>query len=205
MLRATQLSGFGVVASGRPSYEYQNTYTATTGTSYTSVSFGAASRDRIIVVYLVAWMSSGSITGVTIGGVSATTVVSGGDSTFPTYIFSASVPTGTSGTVSFTGSVVETGISVWSVMGCSATAKSSGGKNTSTTYSVTSPANGIVLLGDYPGASGATWTNVTQSRTVSTQNYTITSADYKSTAAETRTVTNTYNNAGYGLYVVYGA
>lgn len=87
------------------SYSYINRYADSLASSPVdfSVSFGDADAARsIIVVIQTIDGSPFEITGVTIGGVSATIVATSGSSQSPACIAIAAVPTGTSGTVSVT-------------------------------------------------------------------------------------------------------
>ena len=96
----------------------------TDGTSFTfsSVPFGAAYSGRLVVVAIGAraLLTSGRITGVTIGGVSATQLVSysgaGVDGQYPFDIWAATVPSGATGTVAVTynQTMREAWIAVWS-------------------------------------------------------------------------------------------
>ncbi|MEY9717850.1 hypothetical protein ABIA22_000340 [Sinorhizobium fredii] len=77
--------------------------TFASGSLTKSVDFGVADSSRGIAV-AVGIENSGTITGVTIGGVTATKVVAGGVSSEQFAIYIAAVPSGTSGNVVVTGS-----------------------------------------------------------------------------------------------------
>lgn len=89
-------------------YSYTTTRTwSTTETTHdeTSISFGAADSNRRIVIAIGGYFGSGTVSSVTIGGVSASSMSTeaNADGANEFYsIWGASVPTGTSGTISVT-------------------------------------------------------------------------------------------------------
>jgi len=171
------------------------------------VSFGTASSTRVVAVYIAGIFSTGSISisSCTIGGVSATLAVSAGDTSYPTAIYYASVPSGTTGdvVVTFNTTVSDCAIGVWSLYDVNATPKSSGGKNTSTAFpSISFAANDIGIFGDFPGGAGTTWTNATEDFDVASWH---TGASYQAVSAGSRTVSNSFSDATYGAYAVWGS
>ncbi|NEI52726.1 hypothetical protein GR217_34470 [Rhizobium leguminosarum] len=144
--------------------------TLTSGTSFTksAVDFGPADSSRIIAVAL-AVESDGSktITGVTIGGVTATKAVSGGatDNTFA--IWFAAVPTGTSGDVVVTTSSGSSYLYLFayalyglaSVADTDKQTRVSGGLTYGVTIDVPDDSIGLALW-FAPNATGATWANI---------------------------------------------
>lgn len=113
-----------VILGGKPTVSFLEARTATTSTpSFTGVSFGAAHSQREIfaVFYCQGTGANRTLDAMTIGGVSAVEHhQSGGFLEFVSQagVFSAQVPTGTSGTVSITmsGSVTATNVAFYRVV-----------------------------------------------------------------------------------------
>lgn len=159
--------GARIIGGALPSVTYHSNsvINATSNTfTFASQSIGTEGSRRYVVV---AVMNIGStVTGVTIGGITATNVT--GSAFDPTF-YMALVPTGTTATVVVTqsASVASTvSITVWSVRNIrSATA-------VATSTSTASPANldlnassnGVVIALAYSGSNGATysWTGLTE-------------------------------------------
>jgi len=208
-----------LAASGaKTSYAFQTSTVDNTAQStytFSSVSFGSAETGRLVVVQVTT--TSGYVTGMTIGGVTATQVYyiggpggsAGSGSTNALYC--ATVSSGTSGNV-----VVSTangpnglGIIVWSLYGVNATAKSSGTKSSSTSFPALTLAKGdIVICGDWDGVSGGTiYTNATRDASyviASVSGYDVSGASYRAQSAETRTISNNAIDTFYSLYAVWG-
>ena len=138
----------------------------------TSVDFGAADANRLIVVAGSSYRGSNnswSISAATIGGVSATInwsrSINGSSSNQLNYIVSAIVPTGTSGTVSVTHSTQgsEADFSIYRLIGYSATHFSTQ-QGTTATGSITTTSNGILVgVGSSSLETTAfTWTGLTE-------------------------------------------
>jgi hypothetical protein len=141
---------------------------ATTWT-FTSQAFGDAADDRIMVLALDGGASKRTVNSVTIGGVSAAQQVSkqGGGAELFVEIWSAAVPSGTTGTVVITlaGSTQNMGIGLYRLTGMSATktdsavdgAISSGNIELTTTI----PANGCgIAVFKNDNNQTSSWTNL---------------------------------------------
>lgn len=144
---------------------------ATTSTTHThsGLSFGAVGADRVLVA-CIAYNAAAAISSVTIGGVSATRVgPSGAASGWPTEMWRATVPTGTSGSVVLNISSAADNSAVALVRMeylNSATPNATDSDNASpVATSVTANAGGFVLAAAAYGKTGSTtgpaWSNVT--------------------------------------------
>ena len=182
MLRVNNLVGFGLGGTVVPAtISYQTSKVSgstTTSYSFASTAFGAAQADRLIVVTvsgLIAPSSgTGHITGVTVGGITATEVIQdvtfGGGNSVHCGIYVASVPTGTTGTVVVTtkasGSISRAGIGVFAVYGANATATDSDSDTGTSTKTcvVNVPAGGVVIgvTCNYTSSRTTTWGNLTE-------------------------------------------
>lgn len=116
----TRLSGFTM---NRKPFQFSVTGTATSGSPSTSASFASQAfgavpsfrETRYIAVAIAGAVdSSQSITGVTIGGITATNIVQRTATHIPCGVWVAEVPTGTTGTVAmtFSGDMATVGIAV---------------------------------------------------------------------------------------------
>jgi hypothetical protein len=95
------IAGVGGRKVAAVTYQTQ-TFTQSVGTQFTfsSQAFGTASSDRVVIVsVVVADGTAGTVSAVTIGGVSATIIRQASDSTLTGAIVAAAVPTGTTGSV----------------------------------------------------------------------------------------------------------
>lgn len=127
----------------------------TNGASYTvsGASLGAAASDRYIVIIVSSVSTSGvnSVSSATIGGVSATEVISQSSNPIALAMFIANVPTGTTGDIvaNFGATSDYHSIAVWSVSGLdSTTAVDSDGNTTASTgVTMTSLDGGVVIGG----------------------------------------------------------
>lgn len=211
MLMVNNLVGFGAggaTPSAVVAASQTDTGAASSGGtdtfSFTSKSFGAASSDRQIVVFIAgSGITSGrTISSVTIGGVSATQIVAATNNQHAG-IWSASVPTGTTGTVTVVWSGADMticGCVIYAMTGASTTAHDTGsditpsGSDMSDTINVA--ANGAVIAGVHMNQSPtltASWTGVTEDvdQAVSGNN-TISAAHDEFASTETgRTITAT--------------
>lgn len=148
--------GTGVIGGKLPSVVYTNSYAynsniATTH-NYTSVPFSAAASSRLLVARFYVLVSSGNAPNAcTMGGVTATLVrqSSATGSAF-SQLWSAPVPTGTSGTISLTrnANMLNSAVTLWAVydlksMTAHDTAYGSFGHPI--TASVNVPSNGVVI------------------------------------------------------------
>lgn len=199
-----------LASSPRPTYAYlaESLSTANNTTyNFTSFNFGTVKSSRIICVYVAGskLTVNPAISSVTIGGVTASLAVAAGDTDFPTAIYYAAVPTGTSGTISVVwNQTVDTcGIGAYALYDVGSAPKASGGKSTSTAFpSISFLPNDIGLFFDWPGVA-ATWTNATENYDAPPNN--TTGASYQAASALSRTVSNNYSGATYGAYAVWGA
>lgn len=110
MLHLTSLIGFG--AGGKPPITggFVSAANGQNVSSFAGMSFGTAQLDRYIVAVMAGSFAAGNtITGCTIGGVTATQAASaanssgGGGSSIENRIFIAAMPSGASGTVAVSG------------------------------------------------------------------------------------------------------
>lgn len=140
--------------------------------NYTSLSFGPAASDRVMVAFeAYTDTSSGSsdFTGTTIGGVSATEVTEAtGSGSVNAGMHVAAVPSGTTGNIdigiSNAGALTDSALSLLRMKGFSATPYAvnqglTGG--TSISRTIDCPAGGVIVAGCYnDGGAPMTWTNV---------------------------------------------
>lgn len=157
---------------------YQSAATSETDASsysFTSQAIGTASADRVVVV-AVFFNSGSSITcsAVTVGGNSATSIVSAVNAPAAStgaHLWAVNVTSGTTATidVTLTGTSVRASIIVWTITGTGGsttahnTATSTSGDPTSTT--VNTLAGGCIIAAAYTANSGtnsATWSGVTE-------------------------------------------
>jgi hypothetical protein len=223
-LAVNHLVGFGarrITSLSNPSMTYV-TATSNTGTSLSTVTFagvslGAAASNRKIVV---AWGGGGNYTlsSATIGGVSASAIVSDAQSTnLRVGIIIADVPTGTTGDVvlNFSSAAVSRPtIAVYRVVDlASSTAHATASDTTassgvvSTTINV--PANGFVIASSYDldGAS-ATWgAGMTEDsdQFVGSQSVHSAASDTVTTAESGKTVSCTSSNGSATRIAVVAA
>lgn len=143
--------------------------------TFTAAAIGSAAADRCVVVGVGGVNgSSRTISSVTIGGVSATSIAfvegSGGGAFVPSGLFAAVVPTGTTGdvVVTYSGAASRASIGVWAaynVVACTTP--------TDTVTSVANPQTGLIDISaggiaiGYSHVFGAgsptfTWTNLTE-------------------------------------------
>jgi len=149
-----------------------NAVSGNTSYTFTSQDFGtaAANRKMIVAVNLATNTgASGAITGMTIGGVTASLIkfqantVQGG---YSSEMWQADVPTGTSGTVAFTlgAAGYRLGIGIYACYGAADDADDTSGDGTNDpmTTTIDCPANGFVIAAaQFNTASGVTaWTGV---------------------------------------------
>jgi len=144
----------------------------TNASSYTfsGRSFGTASADRKIIVGAVVRNGSPTFSSVTIGGVTATSVIQAvGGTNHRVGLFIADVPTGATGDVVVVpgAAVVRCGIGIWAMTGAASSTASDTDSSTADPISVTLtiPANGAAI--GYcaylqPGGSFG-WTNLIES------------------------------------------
>jgi hypothetical protein len=171
-------------------------------TTYTfaSQNFGTASADRTIVA-VVSGRQSGvrTVASVTIGGVTATEIATRGSSQNPLGIWSAAVPSGTSGdvVVTFSSGVLRARVVLWSVKGGAASVSDT--QSGTDTINITGATGGVIIAGACNTGSGAfTWTNATERYDAAAEPFTVSGADATTVGAVTITATpsNTASNNG---------
>jgi len=182
MLQVNQLIGFGA-GTDFPVVELLRSTTASSSTSalttysFTSVSIGAASATRrvIVLVHGRSGTNLRTISSATIGGVAATIdaqITSSSGGTSLAGIISATVPTGTTATVAitFSGSMfdsliyplaLDNLISVTPVDTATASATSGASLTTGATVNV-EDGGYVVAIADRAGNSTATWVGLTE-------------------------------------------
>lgn len=165
MVDAAILFGMFKVGAKPPAAFTYSVYNAS-GTSFAGVNFGTAHSKRLIVV-VMGTLNTNDATACTIGGISATNVVTLDDNPMVCQIFSAAVPTGTSGTITFTKGSDDTYISVYSIYPDSATAtatNSSATASTPVTMTLAVTSGGVSIFGIQDRGSNAftgTWSGAT--------------------------------------------
>ena len=189
MFAVNHLNGFNAGSTGGGPIVITNTANAVSGTDGTSItfsaqSFGTAADDRHMIVCYAGTQTTGdgsTITSMTIGGVSATSVVTidsltgGGGAHVMTAIWIAAVPTGTTGDVviNFSTTFLNHGISIFSMTGAASSTASStnsarddGADADAITLSVTIPSGGggVGCYGQVNtgAAASCTWTGLTE-------------------------------------------
>jgi hypothetical protein len=151
------------------SAEFLTASTAGAATTYTltSIPFGTATSDRLIVVMVNGHRAATrTVTSATIGGVTATIHMNHGTSVTQLAIFSAVVPTGTSGTVviAWSGDQADIRYAVYSIKGYVSTTPSLTDQIINTSVAPTStisPAANTAVLAhaiSFTGAGAATTT-----------------------------------------------
>lgn len=140
-----------------------------TSATYTAHAIGTASADRLVIVAATGNMTSGEISGVTCGGIAMTEVVKANGSGRATGIYSLVVASGTTATivVSYTGTSVQSSISVYTLTSLSSTTATHTASNTgvdsvataSINYSAYGAVIGVCIIDDTPDV---TWTNLTE-------------------------------------------
>lgn len=147
---------------------------ATDATSYnfSGLSLGAAAANRYIVVGVAARAASTpTITGVTVAGVSATSLYQFKSSNSMSGFFIVPLPTGTSGdiTVNFDVTIVRMGISVWAVTNILSTTPTAtySMPNGTATASINTGTGSVALAMMYNhGSTPGTWSGLTQNASV---------------------------------------
>jgi hypothetical protein len=171
MLQVNNLIGFGAGGAAGPLVlTYLDYSEKTSGTSHTGMSFGAASAGRYLVAVGHVRQSSGSDqSSVTIGGVSATIVIQSGGSINRSFIAIALVPTGTSGTVAWSGSAQASAVNLYSLTGLQSTTPHDTATDNSTsnadeqTLDLNVPEGGAVVSGGASSSNDSmTWNGLSQ-------------------------------------------
>lgn len=177
MLHLTNLIGFGAGSTSPAiaTYEATGTTSGVEGGSYswTGLSFGTASSNRYMVACIF-MEGAFTVTGVTIGGVTASSVASKANGNSNVSMWIAAVPTGTSGTVAVTstapgGSAIYL-CTLYSLTGnASATAAGTISSSASPpTGTLTTAAGTAVIAASMDNNNSPTWTGVSQDALVTT-------------------------------------
>lgn len=197
-----------------PSITFQSIAAAAPGStavSFTSQSFGAVASNRIIIIALAGIAGGGGSptwSGVTIGGIAATQQINTNSAAgVSTAIFTAAVPTGSTGTVAATCSVAMTrvGLTIWSAynLASSGTAANTAGSTAGTaSMNINTLAGDVLVVAGHnnnqaaPGATPTGYTERYDSDPLSSGN-TWSGGDFTATVSETpRTVTLTWASSG---------
>lgn len=141
------------------------------GGVWSGVSFGVAASNRKLAILHAVRNSAGdgTLTSITIGGVTATAVVSltGSGNTNKSHIQIADVPTGTSGNIVITWSTTQlrAGAGLYAIYGAGSSTASDTDSSIADPASVTLtvPAKGVAIGGGYGGNGvSASWTGLTE-------------------------------------------
>jgi hypothetical protein len=137
--------------------------------TFSAKAFGTAASDRIVIVSVVgSGGSAGTISSVTIGGVSAAILVQASDASLTGGIAAAAVPTGTTGNVVVTMSTTREGcaVGIWSATGHVSASAVAVGSNTDLSTLVLPAESGgfvIAMCTNFNSPSRqATWTGATE-------------------------------------------
>lgn len=139
---------------------------STASPSLTGISFGAEASDRRIIVAVAGEASNRTLTGGTIGGVTADVVFAQtGNTQRSTGILIAHVPTGTSGTVALTWNDTNAAhtIIVFRATGLASNTKldANGSTVDPSSIALTTGAGGfVIMVASANGTGGQTWTNI---------------------------------------------
>jgi len=175
------------------------------------MSIGAADSNRYVVASFHARKggASTSVTSVTIGGVSATEIITQANHTTNTNIVSfwyAAVPTGTTATcvVTFADTMVRAACNVWRVIGFDFTSTHDEGSSTasSPTYDLDIPAGGIALAAVSFASNGdgsTSWSNLTEQTDTLTEGFLNSSAADDEFASSQTNLTITATPSGTDL------
>lgn len=215
MFAVSHLLGFGVGSGAQFSYAYVSNYSDATNTSsysFAGCSLGTADSTRKVVV-VIKGGDAGlgfTVSSVTVAGVAASLVVgdTSGNSENRVEIWSAAVPSGTTGTIAVTwsGTKSQCGIGVYAIYGASASAyatgTSSSGTTTTHTSSIDIPAEGCVIAVGGCASATATWTNADENFDIvveSPQNMSAASKLYASAQVALTITMTTSSSASAGL------
>ena len=140
--------------------------------TFATVSIGTAAYDRRVILAVAAGGGAtvGTVTGITVGGVSATKIVEqlGAGNQTRSQIWIALVPSGTTADIilTYSASVSQFGIGVWNATGLSVnTAFASGGSTAdpgTATLACTGGGFCVSLAATFNLSTSLTWTNVTE-------------------------------------------
>lgn len=169
-LAARALRAPGAVAAVTRAFASSGTSTTDeTTTTWASKAIGTAAANRHVVVGIFT-RTGVSISSVTIGGISATSVVTVTNGNNHAALYIAAVPTGTTANivVTYGSTSVVHAIAVWAIYGANATAHDTG-SDTTDTFSPSSfdvPAGGVAIGfvsgANSPPSNNAAWTGLTE-------------------------------------------
>lgn len=174
MLMVNQLIGFGAgISTSAVTRTLTDSASDTSGgttTTFTSKNIGTATSDRLVVVGFCGNNNSRTISGVTIGGVSATVYYIGTSQTQQAGFAVLNVTSGTTATIAITwsGNQSQVGIAVWSVYGANATPTATNFASTTDVFSASmnvpagGAAFGVALDNVNATAPKWTWGNLTE-------------------------------------------
>jgi hypothetical protein len=168
IIRPYRFSTGGGAPSGSValSFESNGTLPDANPTTFSGYAIGTPAADRQVIVYLA--NRQNTITGMTIGGVTATRVAIDEDSTWKAEIWIANVPTGTTADIVISGpSTRWLGICVYAATGISATPTDTGGGGaygSPLSDTLTAVAGGICIVGMINNGTdlGHNYTSVTR-------------------------------------------
>lgn len=165
MARSKFVAAGGVTPHSNLTFRTANGSTnVTTSTTYSSQNLGSAAADNWVIGAIMQ-DGGGSVTSVTIGGVSASLVVSETSAVPRTFIYAANVPAGGTGSivVNFSGGSQNISCSHWTVNMSSGTAtdtsSDSGGAGVAALAGVVIPADGFCLAIAAVDDSAGSWSN----------------------------------------------
>lgn len=182
--------------------------------TFSAQAIGTAAADRYVIVGISYGNNSATVSSVTIGGVSATSIVvaagtAGGWGTIGAAIFIANVPTGTTADVVVTLSAGQNrcGIGVWSATGMSGTTASATNSSSASpgSASITIPTGGFGIAVASIAENSAplvSWTNATEryDSDVEAGSFVQSGADTSSSGSVT--ITATYSAASGPILVM---
>ncbi len=206
-------SGFGAGGGGVTFSSHSGTVITTDLTAYTfsGHAIGVADTNRKVVVIVNGAAAGVAVSTLTIGGVSATSVVGPVNNTMKLEMWQAIVPTGTTGDIVVTwgSGNIRCGIGVFAVFGAASAASATA---TSTadpmSASITIPGGGVCIGGGADdNTSNYAWTNLTETydQTVEAATSHTGAADAFNTLQTGRTITCNPSNAAAGPAMVLAA
>lgn len=194
------LLGVGNAGIKTLAFQGHSEVTSSASPTYSSAPIGEASADRIVIVGIGLFtVSAVSLSSVTVGGNSATAIVSNTANTnHQVFIYALNVATGTSAdvVVNWSGSADATGIAVWSATGTLGSTTANDTQTTSSdggTMGLSTVTNGFLIAMTKNNASGpdASWTGATEEFDLSISSNDYSGADASQTSAGTTNVSVT--------------
>ena len=167
--RRMMMAAAGVSTPVEATFETSQVDTTDTGSplTFSGVDLGDAAANRHIVVGVgVSWGGSAQVSGVTVGGQSATEIIEVGLASQKASLHIAAVPTGATGdiVITTTGTGESWGIGVWRLIGANATPDDTGSSTADPMVdTINCPAGGVII--GYAHAQNGnthTWTNLTE-------------------------------------------